>query len=117
MAASVVTATTVPSWVSVQATGCAADPETDTQAPSCQPTFGSALGPLSKPEEVYVGEASILSRRFQNYRTPGPTQHTNIRMNALFAACLGRDETITVDVISRVRDGADSSLAPDRCCQ
>jgi hypothetical protein len=30
---------------------------------------------------VYVGEADLLSRRLQHYRTPGLSQQTNIRLN------------------------------------
>lgn len=32
-------------------------------------------------ERRYVGEAENLARRFQHYRTPGPSQTTNLRMN------------------------------------
>jgi hypothetical protein len=32
--------------------------------------------------EVYVGEAEVLSRRMQHYRTPGVRQPTNLRVNA-----------------------------------
>ena len=31
--------------------------------------------------ETYVGETDNLSRRLQHYRTPGPTQRTNQRLN------------------------------------
>lgn len=30
---------------------------------------------------VYVGEADLLLRRFQQYRTPGVSQQTNLRLN------------------------------------
>lgn len=30
---------------------------------------------------VYIGETDLLQRRMAHYRTPGPTQSTNIRMN------------------------------------
>jgi hypothetical protein len=31
---------------------------------------------------VYIGETDLLQRRMAHYRNPGPTQSTNIRMNA-----------------------------------
>lgn len=31
---------------------------------------------------VYIGETDLLQRRMAHYRSPGPTQTTNIRMNA-----------------------------------
>ena len=34
-------------------------------------------------EHQYFGETVGLKRRFQHYRTPGPTQPTNLRLNAL----------------------------------
>lgn len=30
---------------------------------------------------IYIGETDGLRRRAQNYRTPGPTQRTNLRVN------------------------------------
>lgn len=33
-------------------------------------------------ERRYVGEASNMYRRFRQYARPGPTQTTNLRMNA-----------------------------------
>lgn len=37
---------------------------------------------------MYLGEAENLSRRMSGYRTPGPTQTTNIRINATLLAHL-----------------------------
>lgn len=40
--------------------------------------------------QVYVGESENVQRRFQHYRTPGPSQQTNIRMNRIFSEALRR---------------------------
>jgi hypothetical protein len=39
-------------------------------------------------DRIYVGETDRLRRRFQGYRTPGPTQTTNIRLNLIIAKVL-----------------------------
>lgn len=39
------------------------------------------LFPADGEPTAYIGEAERLRRRFQHYRTPGPTQQTNIRLN------------------------------------
>jgi hypothetical protein len=48
----------------------------------------------------YVGETDNLDRRFGHYRNPGPTQPTNLRINALFKELLSRGETISVAVVT-----------------
>ena len=48
--------------------------------------------------EVYVGEAIDLKRRFGNYRRPGSTQQTSLRINALLKDSLARGVTILLDV-------------------
>lgn len=48
---------------------------------------------------VYIGESDNLPRRFQHYRTPGPSQATNIRLNRIFVDALGSGHRISVDVI------------------
>ncbi|KZB73492.1 MULTISPECIES: hypothetical protein [Thalassospira] len=47
----------------------------------------------------YIGETAGLRRRFQHYRTPGPSQKTNIRVNALFKEHLGSGGCVEVDII------------------
>jgi hypothetical protein len=47
----------------------------------------------------YVGETDNLNRRFAHYRNPGPTQPTNLRVNALFKELILNSETITVSVV------------------
>ena len=39
---------------------------------------------------VYIGETDDLRRRAQNYRTPGPTQRTSLRMNRELVDALAR---------------------------
>lgn len=48
----------------------------------------------------YIGETMQLRRRFAHYRNPGPSQATNIRINALFTEHLAAGETITVDIVT-----------------
>ena len=46
----------------------------------------------------YIGETDELRRRFQHYRTPGPSQKTNIRMNEEFRQHFAACGTIEVDI-------------------
>lgn len=56
--------------------------------------FGEAKG-----RREYIGETDTLDRRFQHYRTPGPSQRTNIRLNALMDEALSSHGTVGVSVI------------------
>src|SRR3546814_952934 len=47
---------------------------------------------------VYVGEAVNLKRRLGNYRRPGATQQTSLRLNALLIEAIGQCGAITVDI-------------------
>jgi hypothetical protein len=51
----------------------------------------------------YIGETDLLDRRFQHYRTPGPTQSTNIRLNLLMLETLKANGSVIVSIIT---DGA-----------
>ena len=51
------------------------------------------------PARHYVGETDELRRRFQHYRTPGPKQKTNIRMNAQFLDHMAAGGRIEVDIV------------------
>jgi len=51
-------------------------------------------------DRIYVGETDRLRRRFQHYRTPGPTQTTNIRLNALIAEALAIPGTAEVSIVT-----------------
>ena len=53
----------------------------------------------SRPTLCYVGETDELRRRFQHYRTPGPSQQTNIRMNAEFRDHMAAGGSIEVDTV------------------
>jgi hypothetical protein len=56
-----------------------------------------------KVRREYIGETDTLNRRFQHYRTPGPTQRTNIRLNTLIREALSSHMTVGVSI---VLDGA-----------
>lgn len=47
----------------------------------------------------YIGESDQLSRRLQNYRTPGPSQQTNLRLNALLIEHLKRGDQVSLSVV------------------
>jgi hypothetical protein len=49
---------------------------------------------------LYIGEASDLRRRMQHYRTPGPSQATNIRVNRLLVAAISAGDRVAVDTVT-----------------
>jgi|SRR6185437_15790675 len=49
---------------------------------------------------VYIGETDQIDRRFQHYRTPGPSQSTNIRLNALMREGLLAGSGVSVSTLS-----------------
>jgi hypothetical protein len=51
-------------------------------------------------DRIYVGETDRLRRRFQHYRTPGPTQTTNIRLNAIVTEVLANAGTAEVSIVT-----------------
>lgn len=53
----------------------------------------------SNSRKSYIGETIHLRRRFQHYRTPGPSQATNIRINDLLKAHLASGGNVEVDII------------------
>ena len=61
----------------------------------------------------YIGETDELRRRFQHYRTPGPSQKTNIRMNEEFHRHFAAGGTIEVDIAT---DGISVSSAGAPLC-
>lgn len=64
-------------------------------------------------DKIYVGETDRLRRRFQHYRTPGPSQKTNIRMNHSIMAALNEGFEVVVSTIEQaiiIVDGIDSPL-------
>jgi hypothetical protein len=64
-------------------------------------------------ERHYVGETSLLTRRFRNYRTPGPTQRTNLRLNALLKEVLSEGGRVEVAVVT----GATVTLEGDEAVE
>lgn len=47
----------------------------------------------------YVGETDNLRRRFAHYRNPGPTQPTNLRLNALLKEVLGQGGNVELAIV------------------
>ncbi|MGQ4878884.1 DUF7662 domain-containing protein [Billgrantia sp. LNSP4103-1] len=54
----------------------------------------------------YIGETVRLRRRFSHYTNPGPSQMTNIRINALLREHLEAGDRIEIDIMT----GADSMV-------
>lgn len=52
------------------------------------------------PGRIYIGEASRLRRRFQHYRTPGPTQTTNLRLREIIQNALAGGHGVSVAVVT-----------------
>ncbi|MBS9405490.1 hypothetical protein KG088_17950 [Halomonas sp. TRM85114] len=48
----------------------------------------------------YIGETVRLRRRFYHYANPGPSQATNIRINALLREHLEAGESIKIDIMT-----------------
>ena len=46
-----------------------------------------------------MGETDNLQRRFAHYRNPGPTQPTNLRLNALFTELLSKGGSIEIEIV------------------
>lgn len=64
-------------------------------------------------DRIYVGETDRLRRRSQHYRTPGPSQHTNIRLNASINAALNEGLEVAVSTIEVAKiqvEGVESEL-------
>lgn len=54
----------------------------------------------SSSAQVYIGETDHLERRMRNYRSPGITQPTNIRVNEAMVAHLRDGGSIALDVVT-----------------
>ena len=48
----------------------------------------------------YVGESENLARRFALYSNPGPSQQTNVRLNATFRAALSSGAEVGVAIVA-----------------
>ena len=74
-------------------------------------------------DALYVGETENLARRFQNYRNPGSSQQTSLRINAKLREALTNGAEISVAVVTAgawierrgKREFADLSLKALRC--
>lgn len=51
-------------------------------------------------ERVYIGESENIAQRFTNYRNPGSSQPTNIRINELFRNALKAGAEIGVTIVT-----------------
>lgn len=52
-------------------------------------------------KRIYIGEAAILCpSRIQGYLTPGPSQHTNIRMKTMFSEFINQGLKIRLEVLN-----------------
>lgn len=63
-------------------------------------------------DRIYVGETDRLRRRFQHYRTPGPSQPTNIRINRSVAAALNEGLEVVVSTIEQATINVDGIESP-----
>ena len=52
---------------------------------------------------IYVGESENLKQRFSNYRNPGPTQQTSLRINAWLVDLLSSGGEISAAVVEDAR--------------
>jgi hypothetical protein len=61
---------------------------------------------------TYIGESDNLERRMGNYRNPGPTQPTNLRLNQLLKEALEDGGSVVVSVVlEAIFDGGKLDLA------
>ena len=51
---------------------------------------------------VYIGETKRLRRRFTQYRTPGISQQTNLRLNRVIADALKAGGKVTASVLTEI---------------
>jgi hypothetical protein len=54
----------------------------------------------SAGEAIYIGESENLARRFRLYSGPGPSQQTNLRLNAKFRNVLSERAEIGVAIVT-----------------
>lgn len=68
----------------------------------------AGVGELARPR-VYIGESDNLRRRVMHYRNPGPTQDTNLRLNAAIKSQLAASGGVRLAIATEaqvVLDGA-----------
>jgi hypothetical protein len=75
-------------------------------------------GSAASRPRVYIGESVNLQRRLAgNYRSPGPSQQTNVRINALLGRHLAAGGTVGVAVATSAAlwlDGTEHPLGLSR---
>jgi hypothetical protein len=52
---------------------------------------------------LYIGESENLRRRFSNYRNPGPSQQTSLRINAWLIELLSGGGEVSVAIVENAR--------------
>lgn len=62
----------------------------------------------------YIGESANLRVRFRFYRNPGPTQATNLRLNALMVEHLAEGGAIGLDLITQIESLMQGSFKKER---
>jgi hypothetical protein len=62
---------------------------------------------------AYIGETDLLPRRLQHYRSPGPSQATNIRLEALLKGEIAAGKAV---LLSTVTDGIAAFVDGQRRC-
>lgn len=61
---------------------------------------------------VYVGETDNLRRRASHYRNPGPSQHTNIRLNDRLRAYIAAGGRVEMEIITGAELEIDGKRVP-----
>ncbi len=51
-------------------------------------------------EKTYIGETDNLRRRMQHYRSPGPSQQTNVRLNRIIQEALKTGGSVWLSIIT-----------------
>lgn len=95
-------------WVSVGAVSLDAEQKLRFPKTGSQPGLYSFEILSADGRSQYIGETDQLSRRLQHYRTPGPSQKTNLRINALLVEHLKRGDQVS---LSMVIDGVSTTCA------
>lgn len=73
--------------------------------------------PDQRRPEIYIGETDDLHRRWSNYRNPGLSQRTNVRLNSLLSEHLQAGGEVRLSVVTSAavlngeRESAELSLA------
>lgn len=62
----------------------------------------------------YIGESANLRARFGFYRNPGPTQATNLRLNALMIEHLEEEGAIGLDLITQIGELMEGNFKKER---